>query len=139
MIKRLIEVLNTAGLEISHEQLADALWLGLHIPPEQSSAGLVHEPPQTTVLVDAVHENAAPVPHPPAPYERPEWTSTAPKPGELFVPKPGFSRLASDQDRIPAVTVRVPRSRLCLTKMELTEHCGRLSAGIRRFGHRCWT
>jgi TIR domain/Caspase domain/SIR2-like domain len=106
MIKRLIEVLNTVGLEISHEQLADALWLALHIPRGQSSAGLVHPPPQTTVLVDAVQENAAPVSHSAAPQERPEQTSTAPKPGELFVPKPGFSRL--DQERIPAVTVRVP-------------------------------
>jgi hypothetical protein len=110
MIERLVNVLCGAGLELTYDQILDALWLSIYIPKQQSRPRPTDIPLEKGNLV---HPPLPPVGTEPPKSKPPKITPTAPdvkkkepEPGELFVPTPG----PPDMRRMYASPVRVPAS-----------------------------
>jgi hypothetical protein len=109
MIEQLVNVLSNAGFELTYDQIADALWLAMYMPKQQSGGDA--EPPPS----DAAGALGTPAPAPGVkepglsttkPKPAPATANTGPAPGELFVPRPGIS----ETGKMRARAVRVPAS-----------------------------
>jgi hypothetical protein len=121
MIERFVDIIASVGFEVTAEQVADAVWLAMHMPAERGKSGAVTpDPNERSDVLEAPFgapsdSNVSPPTESTSSTGTTESFQTGPQPGDLLVPEAGVS----ESRQIKARAVRVPSAEALPNKNSL--------------------